>query len=696
MTRVSESSLTAKTAKTAKTAVNRSSLPWRSAIVVLAVLLTYANSINGPFVFDDISTVVDNPAIRDLRPTAVFSIERERPVAGRPLVNASFALNYAVSGLRVPSYHAVNILLHAACALMLLALLKRLLAERAFGSVINAHALDFAFAATLVWAVHPINSEVVDYLTQRTESMMALLYLSTMYAAIRAERSSESAKWSAAAVVCCALGMACKESMVTAPLMVPLFDRAFAFTTWKKAAARRWPLYAGLAATWLIVVVLQQSGPRMHSAGFASGVTPWTYLLNQSVMIVQYLRLAVWPRALVLNYGPPVDLSLSSVLPQAVLVVALLALTVVALRRWPAYGFLGAWFFVTLAPTSSIIPISTEVGAERRMYLPMIAVCVLAVLAAQRAWAALAARFDLSSARAARIAAVAGVAVVTGSLAVVTALRNRDYRSGVTMARTVVDRWPTAAAHAILGVSLEAEQRHEEALPELRQGTAGGYSRAYFHLGGALFNHGDTAAAIPALETFLRLEPDLEEVVTARMLLARAYADQRRFADATIELRQVLRMRPSNVDALGLLADSLFAQQKLEESIAIYTSFLASRPNDVGALINLGVANASLGRARDARAAFERGLAVNPKDVRIHRNLAALALNVGDVEGGRQSAARAVESAPNDAESHDLLGRALAMSGRSAEAKTEFERALTLDPSFDQARNDLEILKRSR
>jgi tetratricopeptide (TPR) repeat protein len=288
------------------------------------------------------------------------------------------------------------------------------------------------------------------------------------------------------------------------------------------------------------------------------------------------------------------------------------------------------------------------------------------------------------------------VAVVTGSLAVVTALRNRDYRSGVTMARTVVDRWPTAAAHAILGVSLEAEQRHEEALPELRQGTAGGYSRAYFHLGGALFNHGDTAAAIPALETFLRLEPDLEEVVTARMLLARAYADQRRFADATIELRQVLRMRPSNVDALGLLADSLFAQQKLEESIAIYTSFLASRPNDVGALINLGVANASLGRARDARAAFERGLAVNPKDVRIHRNLAALALNVGDVEGGRQSAARAVESAPNDAESHDLLGRALAMSGRSAEAKTEFERALTLDPSFDQARNDLEILKRSR
>jgi tetratricopeptide (TPR) repeat protein len=292
--------------------------------------------------------------------------------------------------------------------------------------------------------------------------------------------------------------------------------------------------------------------------------------------------------------------------------------------------------------------------------------------------------------------AVAAVVLVSGPLAAGTVLRNRDYRSGVTMAQTVVDRWPTAAAHAILGVSLEAEQRHEEALPELRQGAAGGYSRTYFHLGGALFNHGDTAAAIPALETFLRLEPNLLEAVTARMLLARAYIDQHRWVDATTELRQVLQMRPSNVDALGLLADSLFAQQKLEESIALYSTFLASRPNDVGALINLGVANASLGRAKDARAAFERGLAVDPKDVRIHRNLAALALNAGDVDGGRRSAERAVQSAPNDAESHDLLGRALAMGGRNAEARAEFERALRLDPSFDQARNDLEILKRSR
>src|SRR5439155_10962376 len=111
----------------------------------------------------------------------------------------------------------------------------------------------------------------------------------------------------------------------------------------------------------------------------------WTYLLNQIPMLGRYLWLMVWPSALILDYGLPRALSVRDVVPAALLVVPLVVGAGVALVRWPKIGFLAAAFFVILAPTSSVIPISSEVGAERRLYLPFAAIALLAVLAG-RAW----------------------------------------------------------------------------------------------------------------------------------------------------------------------------------------------------------------------------------------------------------------------------------------------------------------------
>src|SRR5207249_124350 len=106
-----------------------------------------------------------------------------------------------------------------------------------------------------------------------------------------------------------------KESMVTAPVMVLLYDRIFRYDSFKQTLHERRVLYAGLASTWLLLILLMQSGPRVHSAGFSAGVSPWTYVMNQAVMIVRYLRLTLWPRTLVLAYGPPLPTSIVDVLP---------------------------------------------------------------------------------------------------------------------------------------------------------------------------------------------------------------------------------------------------------------------------------------------------------------------------------------------------------------------------------------------
>ena len=160
-------------------------------------------------------------------------------MAGRPLVNLSFAVNFAVSRLDVTGYHLVNLVVHLVCALLVFGLVRRTLAlpgvrrpvpsevegpvpSEAEGPVPSevegpdaTPSVALACAVSLLWTVHPLNSEAVDYVTQRTESMMAACYLWTLYASLRAFGSARASMWLWSGVLSSAAGMACKESMFT-------------------------------------------------------------------------------------------------------------------------------------------------------------------------------------------------------------------------------------------------------------------------------------------------------------------------------------------------------------------------------------------------------------------------------------------------------------------------------------------------
>jgi hypothetical protein len=126
--------------------------------------------------------------------------------------------------------------------------------------------------------------------------------------------------------------MACKESMVTAPVMVMLYDHVFAFDSWRAVWRRRARLYGWLMATWILLAMLIVSGGRT-SAGFGAGASPWTYLLNQAVIVARYLRLIVWPHGLVLDYGVPRALALSDVFAPGLFIVALVVVVALVLVR---------------------------------------------------------------------------------------------------------------------------------------------------------------------------------------------------------------------------------------------------------------------------------------------------------------------------------------------------------------------------
>jgi len=468
-------------------------------------------------------------------------------------------------------------------------------------------------------------------------------------------------RWRGVAVAACALGMACKESMVTAPVMVALFDRVFLFASFRDAWRERRALYLGLATTWLLLAGLLATGPRPHSAGFSAGLSPWTYLLNQPPVLVRYLQQAVWPRSLVLLYGRPREVTLADVWPQAILIVSLLLLTAVALRWRSRLGFLGAWFWITLAPTSTIVPIATEVGAERRMYLPLAALVALAVVASVWLGDRVRVRWDqgVLNDRVMPITAGLLLATVSAALGSATVVRNQEYASPVVMARTIVERHPTPTAHLSLGRALLDAGDHKEGLRHVRQAVPG-VAQARFTLGLELLREGRINEGIAELRAFVQDQrPYLADVIVARIALGEALLQQDRSAAAADEFRIVLKTLPGNSVAAHYLADALFALDQWDEAVGQYRAYLTHYPGDAGALNNLGIALGSTGRVAEARDAFRRATAADPAFGPAHRNLARVLFTEGDLVNARLHAQRAVDLQPDDPGSRELLRRVL-------------------------------------
>ena len=518
--RYSHSSRQRESAATPLPIAPNQSLARYAVLIAVVGTLCYANSLSGPFVFDDRVAIVENASVRSF--TSAVNGPKNTPIAGRPLVALSFAINYRLGGLDVRGYHVINIVIHLCTALLLWGVARRTLLMSVSESRVRTHANSLACAMALLWVVHPLNSEAVNYVTERTESLMAVMFMLTLYASIRSVEERAGGTWLSISVVACALGMACKESMVVAPVIVMLYHRVFVFDTVSQAIRKQWQLYVGLCATWLVLVYVLIPGPRSGSAGLGGTVDVWTYLMNQTVMILRYFRLAAWPDSLVINYGPPAPLRLTQVLPQALAVVGLVLLTLFTLIRQPRLGFLGVFVFVTLAPTSSVIPIFTEVGAERRMYLPLMAVIALAVLGGSRL---VTARRRILSVRSLLLT------VTTIGLAAATQFRHLEYRSGLELAHTTLERWPSPVAHGMVGGELARLGRDQEAIPELRL-AASTDPVARYNLGVTLLNLRDNVGAIRELEQFVRDYPLREETPLARRALGTAYAQQTQWADA--------------------------------------------------------------------------------------------------------------------------------------------------------------------
>lgn len=354
-------------------------------MAILAVLI-YAPSINGPFVYDDPNAVSQSGLVRSLTPLVRFVT-----LSTRPLSDFSFALNYAMSGLDTWSYHATSILLHVLNSLMVYGI-----AWATFGTAPLAHwygaaRRHLAWAAALLFAVHPLASESVAYISSRSEVLASFFILfalgSFIVAATTARRRLRQAGM-VALPLATAAGVGSKEIAATIPFLLLLYNWLFLGSLRQRATLRRnlillAVLPLALGGAFLVIRAYVSPSP-MGDYGSTAGLgfdrfTRWEYLMSQFGVITYYLRLVVLPIGQTFDYDWPLartPFALGVVVP-LLLLAALVAVAVRSARTQPLLTFAVGWTLIILAPTSSVMPIA-DLAVERRMYLPLAGIALLA------------------------------------------------------------------------------------------------------------------------------------------------------------------------------------------------------------------------------------------------------------------------------------------------------------------------------
>lgn len=659
-------------------------------VIVVATAAAYASSFEGVFIFDDQEAILANPTIRKLWSWDVFMPPSHgEAVQRRPIVNASLAVNYAISGDRPGSYHALNLLMHTLAALLLYGIVRRTLLLPQLRERWGDAATLLAMVIALFWGVHPLLTDAVTYVIQRTEVLAGLFYLLTLYSVIRGADSSRPGPWHVVAVVACALAIGSKEIAISAPVVVGLYDRAFLSGGWRQVFQRRWGLYVGLAATWAVVPLVLPHGKEGTQICGRSQNEVLTYLTLQADIIAHYLRLCVWPHPLIMEYGGYLSKCGSPVPCYWGIAYGLLLATAVAWYYRPWLGFLGVWFFAILAPSSSIVPLLQQVAAEKRMYLPSAAVITLLVVCAYLSGQWLVRRGALSRQAAGSMGK--GLVVCVGcALAVATFCRNRDYRDEVLMWEDVLAKLPNnLRAHVNLGEVFLRRGEYPKAIQQCEEAVRLDPKdvKAHYNMGNALVEMRKYPEAIEEYRKALEAEPDY---VKAHNNLGNVLATMQRFEEAIAEYEIVVSLQPNHKSVYSNYAFALFGAGRVGDAVVQYRKAMQMQGrsvSDAAICSAYGDFAVSLQRPREALVQYQKALELAPDSASVCQRLAGLLVTCSDpsIRNGTQGVAlaqRAVQlSGGCDPTCCDTLATAYAEVGRFTEAVEMAAKAASLAAS---------------
>ncbi len=541
------------------------------ATVVLVAVVLNLNTLHNAFHLDDMRVIVDNRNLAT--PSALLRSLAVNP--SRALLLLSFGYNLWLGGFNPVGFHIVNVALHAAvCALVFLLTLHfaRNSTDLTRGTIPPRVA---AFVAATLFACHPLNSETVNYISARSSSMATCFYLLALLSFIHYSNASAQRTirfWYAVSILSFLLGLASKETVITLPVMLLVYDLLYVSKFRPSRFVRRlvalphgpfWAIVAvALAVQWFVVGLPSPAAKAV-----------WANLMTQAHVVLNYLQLALLPLGLTPAHSVPdyTRLFEPTTLVAVLTICALVTLAAVLARDLPALTFAVLWYFVTLLPSSSVIPLGTAMN-EHRAYLPFSMVVMLAPMG-------IAALLRLPSLRERRREVGMAVVVALAALSLGTVMRNRDWRSDLTL-------WTDAV--------------EKSASSDLAQ----------TGFGKAMLLRGRTQEAVDAFDRALELNPDNWEAMTHRGLALERVG---RLDDALAAHERAIELDPADPRAYLNYATTLQAAGRLERALAEYQRALALDPDMTETYLGLATVYRRMGWFDEALRAVERAAELSPR-----------------------------------------------------------------------------------
>ena len=585
------------------------------AVVLMAI---YGQSLSFPFQFDDGHSIVQNPHVRSLAnvpsfflDASMFSVDASLTMY-RPLVLTSYAFNYAVSGQDPWSYHLANMVLH-----FLTSVAVGVLARMLLGSA------SLAWLAAWLFAVHPIHSETVCYVSSRSESLAALAVLVAMCLHLGERRG-----WSGTlGVVSFAAGLMAKSSAIALLPLLLAHDLLIKRGDWR----RRWRLHAAYAGVAILYVM--QSRAIIVEATLSTPVRSYSeQWWTQVKALAYYVQLLVVPRGLSVDHQFLISDSLID--PYAAmstaLVLSLAGIAIVTRNGWAL--FLGAWFLAALAP-ASLVPLNVLVN-EHRLYL-----------------AAAAALFGIGSLVRSDVRARRGLLWIIPILAVLASQRGEAWASAQSLWQDAATKGP-GMARPIIMLGFEAERRGDRAATIRAMSAAlqrdSTFVPAYVSLSNAHLDLGQIERASQVAQTATRVRADsartwiqLAQVENVIALRARDGLRKRAFEASAKAYLRALELSPEDADLHDNLGNTYQTLGRPGEAVAHHERAIALKPDRVESRLNYGNVLLMLGQLEDAVEQYRRVLAQDPEYVRAWLNLSLTLQRLGQDEEAAQAIARA-------------------------------------------------------
>jgi tetratricopeptide (TPR) repeat protein len=609
------------------------SIGWLALVACVAVGC-YLNSISGALIYDDVNAIVRNPAVveRDavrIARTASWFTPNGEFDAYRPVTTATFAANYAIDGLDPLGYHAVNVALHAAVCVVLALVLAKVTGD-----------VPLSLLAAFLFAAHPVHTEAVASVVGRAELLAALLALLAWRIVL--SRPGLLARVGAGLVL--AAGVLAKENAAAIVAVAVAADLVY-----------RRPLdvrgYVALAAGVLAALLARSevlgglAAQPLRLDNVLATASPWSRLGTVVAVVAAYARLLVWPVHLSADYSfPQVPLATSPADPRVLAGLGVL-LVAGALAGWGWFRQRHVCFAIAFAAltfsivSNLVVPIGTIMG-ERLLYLPSAGFCLLLAIGI----AAAGARIGRG-----RAATGALASLVIGLYAARTLERNVVWHDAPTFfAAMAADAPRSARSHRELGLSLSEQNRHDDAVAELRTSLrlAPDEPMTLYDLGNVLVRAGRPADAIAAYQRAIERKPDL---TSAYVNLGNVHSQRGDEVAAEAVFRRGLATVPAAADLHLNLANALLRQGRVGEAEAEYREAIRLAPRSAVARMNYAVLLRGTGRYSEAAEQLRALVALVPENPSVRVGLVTLLRAAGREREAQAAQADAERLFPGDA-----------------------------------------------